>query len=526
MGSSMDQERATVRIVPGARDDVAEAVALAGWHAGEDARVVLADARDGTAAVAAEDARAIARRAALVALVADAAGAARAHDAGATHAAVGLDALAPTLRFAARYVRRMRGEGRRAEEAEAEDDAAAFALAHHGAGVTAMIAALTSFEIVNAAFGRAAGDALVNAAQARLAQALAAHAAIVTRDGSAFTILLAGAPVEAEAALAAVERALAAPFDVGGETIQVGARIGVARAAVDEPSADLLRRAAEALARARGGGGEGATTQVAPDHDGAALSALAADLHRAIERGEIEVRFQPQVALSDGRVAGVEALARWQHPRLGLLGAASLLAAADRAGLGVALSEHLQALALAHVAAWPATLAHLRVAVNVTAADVARAGFADGFLARVGSSGVDPARVTAEITEGGLIDDLEAVAPALQVLRAAGCRVAVDDFGTGYSSLAYLATLPLDYLKIDRALTQDVVAERRRRAVVEGVLAIAAALSLETIAEGVETEEQRALLAARGCTYYQGFLCAEPLNDAGLVALVAGNASN
>jgi predicted signal transduction protein with EAL and GGDEF domain len=514
----MKEERATVRIVPGAGQDVAEAVVLAGWRAAEEARVVLVDARDGTAAVAAEDARTIARRAALVALVADADGAARAYDAGATHAAIGLEALAPTLAFAGRHARRMRGEGRRAEESDVEADAIAFTAAHGETQVTAMIAALTSFEIVNAAFGRATGDALVQAAQVRLSEALAARAAVVTREGSAFTILLAGARTDADAALAAVERALAAPFTVGEETIQVGARIGVARAAAAEPPADLLRRAAEALARARGG--EGATTQIAPDHDGAALAALAADLHRAIDRGEIEVLFQPQVALATGRIAGVEALARWRHPRLGTLGAASLLAAADRAGLGIALSAHIQALALAKVAAWPAKLGKLRVAVNVTAADVARADFADGFLARVAESGVKAARVTAEITEGGLIDDLDAVAAPLERLRAAGCRVAVDDFGTGYSSLAYLATLPLDYLKIDRSLVQDVVADRRRRAVVEGVLAIAAALSLETIAEGVETEAQRALLAGRGCTHYQGFLCAEPLDDAALIALV------
>ncbi|KQT32096.1 hypothetical protein ASG29_09625 [Sphingomonas sp. Leaf412] len=512
----MDDERATVRIVPGATDDVAEAVALAGWRIADDARMLLVDARTGTAAVAAEDARAQARGAALVALVTDPAAADRVYDAGATHVAIGLETLGVTLRFAARHVRRVRGDGRRADELAAEEDAAAFAAAHPDAGVTAMIASLTSFEIVNTAFGRATGDALVQAAQVRLAQALAAHAAIVTRDGSTFTIVLAG---ESDSALAAVERALATPFAVMGETIQVGARIGVARAGSEEAPAELLRRAAEALANARGG--EGATTQVAPDHDGAALSALAADLHRAMDRGEIEVLFQPQVALATGRIAGVEALARWQHPRLGMLGAASLLAAADRAGLGIALSDHLQSLALARVAAWPATLASLRVAVNVTAADVARADFAERFLARVAASGVAPARVTAEITEGGLIDDLDAVAPALQAVRAAGCRIAIDDFGTGYSSLAYLATLPLDYLKIDRALTQDIVGERRRRAVVEGVIAIAAALSLETIAEGVETEAQRALLAAKGCTYYQGFLCAEPLDDAALAGLVA-----
>jgi EAL domain-containing protein (putative c-di-GMP-specific phosphodiesterase class I) len=133
------------------------------------------------------------------------------------------------------------------------------------------------------------------------------------------------------------------------------------------------------------------------------------------------------------------------------------------------------------------------------------------------------ARVTAEITEGGLIDDLDGATDLLAVLRDGGCHVAIDDFGTGYSSLAYLTALPVDYLKIDLRLTQSIVGDRRHRVVVEGVIAIARALGLETIAEGVETEEQRALLEARGCTYYQGFLCSSAVDSAGLMRLVGSD---
>ncbi|MGJ3627549.1 EAL domain-containing protein [Sphingomonas sp. MMS24-JH45] len=282
-----------------------------------------------------------------------------------------------------------------------------------------------------------------------------------------------------------------------------------------------LRRAAEALARARGG--EGATTQYPHPTMTARRSrpsppTCTAPSSAARSRCCSSRRWRSRPV----GIAGVEALARWRHPRLGALGAASLLAAADRAGLGVALSAHIQAVALARVAAWPASLSALRVAVNVTAADVARADFADGFLTRVAASGVDPARVTAEeITEGGLIDDLDAVAPPLERLRAAGCRVAVDDFGTGYSSLAYLATLPLDYLKIDRSLVQDVVADRRRRAVVEGVLAIAAALSLRRSRKAWRPRRSARCWRRGAALALQGFLCAAPIDDAALVALVS-----
>ena len=186
------------------------------------------------------------------------------------------------------------------------------------------------------------------------------------------------------------------------------------------------------------------------------------------------------------------------------------------------MSEHIQGLVLTRAARWPQALAGLRVSVNLTAADVARPGYAALFLARLDASGFPRGRLTIEITESGLMEDLTAASAFLAALRGAGCRIAIDDFGTGYSSLAYLKTLPLDYLKIDRALTRDIGGSARDRVVVGGVITMARSLGLGVIAEGVETTDQRALLAAAGCDLYQGFLTAPPLDEAALVAMMAG----
>ncbi|MEJ8629322.1 EAL domain-containing protein [Sphingomonas sp. I4] len=183
-------------------------------------------------------------------------------------------------------------------------------------------------------------------------------------------------------------------------------------------------------------------------------------------------------------MTGVEALARWRHPTLGPLGADPLFAAAERADLGLALSDHIQQIALQRAARWPLAMSHLRLSINITAADVARAGFARLFLERVASSGFSIDRLTAEITETGLIRELDRAAVVLDSLRQAGVRIAIDDFGTGYSSLAYLTSLPIDYLKLDRALVSEVDASRRDRVVVRGIIRIAAHLGMSIVAEG------------------------------------------
>ena len=247
---------------------------------------------------------------------------------------------------------------------------------------------------------------------------------------------------------------------------------------------------------------------------------LADDLRAAIDHEEIELRYQPQVALADGSITGVEVLARWRHPRLGELGAEQLFAAAARARLLPALSQHIQAAALREVAAWPASLSELGVAINVTASDLARPEFAKDLLAHAVALGIEPARLTAEVTEHEPIADLAAAARALADLRDAGVSVALDDFGTGYSGLAYLRTLPLDCVKVDGEFSADLLREPGAQVVIRHVIAMARQLGLKVIGEGIESARHRDLLAEAGATHFQGYLRAPPLDGTSLAALI------
>lgn len=369
--------------------------------------------------------------------------------------------------------------------------------------------ALLRLDLVNAAHGRAIGTALIDAAERRVAAQLAAVAeddGIVARRGSpGFLAAIAGPPDRAVTAAARIEEALARRFRIDGREVVLGVRIGLIAARAGEGAEALVARAA---------------AMATPASTTAADDPLAVDIHLALTRGEIAILFQPQARIADDALTGVEALARWRHPHRGDLGAEALLGAADRAGIGVALSEHIQRAVLDQVAAWPAALARVRVALNLTAADLARPAFAETLLAHVDASGVARERLTLEITETELMADLDAAAAVLGALQAAGCRVAIDDFGTGYSSLAYLASLPIDYLKIDRSLVQDIAGDARTQVVVRGAIDMARSLGLTAIAEGVEGEEQLRALGDAGCAIYQGFLLAPPLDEAELIALV------
>ncbi|WP_375402365.1 EAL domain-containing protein [uncultured Sphingomonas sp.] len=374
-----------------------------------------------------------------------------------------------------------------------------------GRPVIAGRVALASFDLVNSAHGRAVGDAILQAATDRLraiAASLFGSDAIVARiAGPEFLLAGDAAMTDAETLAARVSADLAEPF---GRAV-VGVRVGATTSREGEDAGALLRRAGAMLT---------------PLDEGLAAEALAVDIHHAIGSGQIAVLFQPQVDIATARIVGVEALARWTHPRLGAVGAEALFAAAERAGLGLVLSEHVQRLALKTAMAWPTTLGSLRLSVNVTADDVGGSDFAERFLQRVAETDFAADRLTVEIVETGVIDDLDRAAALLARLRAAGCRTAIDDFGTGYSSLAYLNVLPLDYLKLDISLVRGIEREGRERVLAQGVLALARSLGLHTIAEGVETPAQRDLLASEGCDLFQGFLCAGAVDAAGLERLV------
>lgn len=237
---------------------------------------------------------------------------------------------------------------------------------------------------------------------------------------------------------------------------------------------------------------------------------LEGELLSAIDRREIEVLFQPQFSCENGRIVGAEALARWRHPTLGEIGARDLFAVAERAHLVAPLSRHIVAQALARAASWPV---NLRLALNITPEEIAEPLFAEEFTSLVGISGIAPQRVTLEITEDVLLGDLKLAAAVLAKLRGNGIRVALDDFGAGFCNFHYLKQLPLDAIKLDRTMVVGICRDERDKAVLRAIVQLAQALKLEVVAEGIETEAQRDVVIAEGCTYWQGFLQAEPMRN-------------
>ncbi len=243
---------------------------------------------------------------------------------------------------------------------------------------------------------------------------------------------------------------------------------------------------------------------------------LEADLLRALDRREIEVLFQPQFACASGAVTGAEALARWQHPTLGEIGARDLFAIAERAALVAPLSRHVVARALEDAATWPESLT---LSLNITPEELGDPRFAADFAALIGRSDIAPGRLMLEITEDLLLGNLPQAASALKALRGLGFRTALDDFGAGFCNFRYLRELPLDALKLDKAMVEGVPADATALAVLRAIVALAKALGLAVYAEGIEDEIQRAAITAEGCDYWQGFLRAQPMPSAQVVAL-------
>jgi EAL domain-containing protein (putative c-di-GMP-specific phosphodiesterase class I) len=241
------------------------------------------------------------------------------------------------------------------------------------------------------------------------------------------------------------------------------------------------------------------------------------DIAELIGEETVGLAFQPLWSVASGAMIGVEALARGP----GGLAPEALFSAASAEGLGERLSRTVQRKALRAVSGWTGPLGQLRLSLNLLPEDLARPGFERWLLDEIAAAGLSPERITAEITESSLIADPVAAAARLACLRAAGVRIAVDDFGTGYASLAWLTTLPLDLIKIDRGLILDLVGGRRAQIVVKALIALARELELQVLVEGVEDPKQLDLLRAWGCDYYQGFLGAKAMGEEELAAFLA-----
>lgn len=397
--------------------------------------------------------------------------------------------------------------------------------------VIVIMIAISRFDEINAAYGRSVGDALLEAVGRRLSRRIDdddGETALVARLGGAeFAVALGGPITLSEASFLAqrIGESFDRPYLSAGHMVHLTCRMGVAVGEASLESADtLLRRASAALADAKEQEPNTFHIYVGDSRVDALreLATLESDLRQAMTNDEIVILFQPQVDIATGAVTGVEALTRWLHPRLGTLSAETLLSVAERAEIFPLLSGRIWERTLEVARAWPKTLDHVRLSVNIGATELGADDFARKFLERIDAGGFDRNRITLEITESGLIENLERAATMLADFRSRGLRIAIDDFGTGYSSLAYLKALPLDYLKLDRRLAGDMAGSARDRIVVSGVIEMARSLGLGVVAEGVETEEQLVVLARAGCTSYQGYLCSRPLAADELAAFIMG----
>jgi EAL domain-containing protein (putative c-di-GMP-specific phosphodiesterase class I) len=245
----------------------------------------------------------------------------------------------------------------------------------------------------------------------------------------------------------------------------------------------------------------------------------AEELDAAIRETQVEILFQPQFSCADGRLIGAEALSRWHHPRLGRIGAEALFDVAERSGETARLTRHVAGRAFAVAAGWPGDL---RLSLNVTAADLAEADFAATIMGSLADAGFAPKRLTLEITEHALLRDIDQGAAQLEKLGAQGVGIALDDFGAGFCNFAYLKRLPIDALKLDRSMIEGIADDERDLAVLRGIMAMAKALGLAVTAEGIETEAQRAAACREGCTSWQGFLGAQPMEAADFLRQAEG----
>jgi EAL domain-containing protein (putative c-di-GMP-specific phosphodiesterase class I) len=313
----------------------------------------------------------------------------------------------------------------------------------------------------------------------------------------------------------------------------VGGSVGIARATSGDDAAALLRNADVAMYTAKHGG-KGRRAVFEREMHSVALERLEleAGLRRALDRGELRLRYQPIVELSTGRAIGAEALLRWQHPERGLLLPAAFLKLCEETGLIVPVGLWVLREACAQGVRWDAALRArsadaavlppaFTLSVNVSGRQLQEPGFVADVAAVLAESGLPPDRLLLEITESVFLQQEDVVIERLRALKGLGVRLGIDDFGTGFSSLGYLQRFPLDVLKIDKSFVDGVARGGSDAALARAVIALGEVLSLRTVAEGIARPQQQERLQALGCQFGQGFFFAEPLEAAAVEALLA-----
>ncbi len=381
-----------------------------------------------------------------------------------------------------------------------------------GDSVAVLMIDLDHFKDINDTLGHQVGDRVIQAVAGRIAHLGGDLGCVARLGGDEFAVALTG--VDAAAAGAVAETLLAdvvRPLQIGGTRMAIQASVGIAMAEKGVDVTGLMQRADIALYeakqdRARWCLFDQSVTPTTPE------LGLLADLREALERGHLSVAFQPQVGLSDGRVTGAEALARWKHPERGYIPPSDFIILAENTGLISQVTDVVLEHALSAVAEWTQLGLSCPVSVNLSARQLADLSLPERVSSALRRHGVPAGLLTVEVTESSILGDPRRAGQILHELRQEGVRIAVDDFGTGYSSLAYLQRLDLDELKIDRSFVQSMCLVARDDVLVRSIIELAHNLGLSVVAEGVEASIQVDRLRELSCDAAQGYYLGRPMD--------------
>jgi diguanylate cyclase (GGDEF)-like protein/PAS domain S-box-containing protein len=396
----------------------------------------------------------------------------------------------------------------------------------NGSLLSIMLVDIDGFMLLNESMGRAVGDIVLKTLASRLQESLQEPHFVARIAADTFAVAV-GDLRNAESADVFLREKilplLSQPVIAEGREVRVTATAGAALYPTDgKDSASLIRNAQGALKRAQSAHLQHVFCSPAPTSDAREKLALDTRLRHAYEKQQFVLHYQPKMAARDGRIAGLEALIRWNDPDAGMIAPRTFIGPLESSGLILQVGEWAMQQALRDHARWRRRdLQPPRVALNVSAVQLRNPGFVDTVRNAIEASDSLPEALELEITEGLMIEDMETSTHSLQKLRDLGVSIAIDDFGTGYSSLRYLARLPVDSLKIDRSFVATMIHEPDSMTIVSTVITLAHALHLQVVAEGVETEEQLKLLNLMRCDEHRGFLFSRPLPEAACAELLS-----
>ncbi|MES2017682.1 MAG: EAL domain-containing protein [Pseudomonadota bacterium] len=389
-----------------------------------------------------------------------------------------------------------------------------------GSALWVLFVDLDRFKFINDTLGHEAGDVLLKTLAERLKQTVGERDTVARMGGDEFVLVL---PQGRLHVIDAIMAAIAKPLTIQAHEFYLTCSVGIAVYPGDGASAEILTKHADiAMYRAK------ETGRNSYQFYTAAMSlntqerlAIEADLRHALERGQFDLHYQPQVALASGAIVGMEVLLRWHHPEHGMIAPARFIALAEEMGLIIPIGAWVLRAACAQTRAWQlAGLGQLRVAVNLSPRQFTQKGLVESIAAVLRETGLEACWLELELTESMVMGDVDNAIVILRDLKRLGVKIAIDDFGTGYSSLSYLRRFPIDVLKIDQSFVRDITLEADGAAIVSTIISLAHSLRLQVVAEGVETTAQLAYLREHGCNQVQGYLFSRPLATASFEALL------